>query len=124
VIAVPFDAASDNEGFGSFRRQVLECGLGIAYDRFPGGQLPAREGEQAGPELLKLAPSVVRDIHRTPHSRQQMEAAMPQARAAGFQVVATAVRNEEEAACCRRLGCELGQGKLYGEPEPVWSLTE
>jgi pSer/pThr/pTyr-binding forkhead associated (FHA) protein len=123
VFAVPRDAVSDNECFRRFCGRLQGCGMGMAHDRFQGGELPAGDSNPMGPGLLRLAPSLMRGAHQVAQRREAVEAAVRQACSAGWQVIATAILNEEEAAWCRQLGCEYGQGELWGDPEPAWSLA-
>ncbi|MFZ5833401.1 MAG: FHA domain-containing protein [Planctomycetota bacterium] len=122
VIAVPADAVSDTDYFRGFCAQLREGGLGLAYDRFTGGQLPAASREATRPDYLRLARSLIRGVVRTPQRRQQVESALRQLRAAECPVIATAVATQEEADCCRQLGCQLAQGPLFGEAASAWSL--
>ncbi len=71
------------------------------------------------PDLVKLDMSLVRGIDRDP-GRQALVAGMRHfARATGCRLVAEGIETREEADTLASLGAELGQGYLYGRPEPL-----
>ena len=115
VIVVPHDNVSDNAYLGQFYDRTRDLGLGMAYGECAGGHI-AGEGKQANrPEFVKLARALTRGIHRAPARQQRVEAMVRDARNAGCQIIATGISCEEEAVCCRELGCHFGQGSfLHG----------
>jgi EAL domain-containing protein (putative c-di-GMP-specific phosphodiesterase class I) len=113
VVALPSEVVSDAEYFRNFHDRLRQHGLGIAYDHATGGPIAGIDSELIRPDYLRLTRSLVRGIQRAPDRQRQVEAAVRQARAAGCQVVAAAIRSEEEMACCRQLGCDFAQGKVY-----------
>lgn len=113
VVALPTDVVSDAEYFRRFHQRLRRDGIGIAYDNFMGGPIAGIEQKPIRPDYLRLARSLIRGIQRTPDRQHQVEAAVRQARSAGCRVIAPAIRSEEELACCRQLGCDLAQGKVY-----------
>ena len=68
---------------------------------------------------MKLARALTRVIHRAVARQQRVEAMVRDAHNAGCQVIAAGISSEEEAACCRELGCHLGQGSLYRDSHGV-----
>ncbi len=115
IIAVPHETVSESTFFREFHGRLRESGIGVAYDDFAGPRLPVTGVEQMLPDFLKLSRSLIRGIHRTPQTQHHVEELVRDAQSIGCRLIATAIRSEEEAACCRQLGCELGQGRLFGE---------
>jgi PAS domain S-box-containing protein len=71
------------------------------------------------PDLVKLDIGLVRGVNAD-LGRQAMVVGMRHfARTAGCRLVAEGVETPEEAATLAALGVELGQGYLFGRPEPV-----
>ena len=64
---------------------------------------------------MKLARALTREIHRAPDRQQRVEAIVRDARNAGCQIIAAGISCEEEAVCCRELGCHFGQGSFCTE---------
>jgi EAL domain-containing protein (putative c-di-GMP-specific phosphodiesterase class I) len=115
VIVVPHDNASDNAYLDQFFDRARDLGLGMAYGECAGGHI-AGDGKQTNrPEFVKLARALTRGIHREPARQRRVEAMVRDARNAGCQIIATGISREEEAVCCRELGCHFGQGKFYTE---------
>jgi EAL domain-containing protein (putative c-di-GMP-specific phosphodiesterase class I) len=115
VIVVPNDNVSNSAYLAQFYDQTRELGLGMAYGECAGGHIAAEGKDANRPEFVKLARVLTRGIHRAPAQQQRVESMVHEARSIGCQVIAVGISREEEAACCRQLGCHLGQGSLYSE---------
>jgi EAL domain-containing protein (putative c-di-GMP-specific phosphodiesterase class I) len=116
VIVVPRDNVSDNAYFRQFYDRTRDLGLSVAYGQCVEGRV-AGEGKPANqPEFVKLAGALTRGLHRAPARQQRVATMVRDARKAGCQIIATGICCEEEAVCCRELGCHFGQGSLYTEP--------
>jgi PAS domain S-box-containing protein len=77
------------------------------------------------PDLVKIDISLVRSVN-TNLGRQAVVVGMRHfARTAGCRLVAEGVEIEAEAATLAQLGVKLGQGYLFGHPEPVeaWAAS-
>jgi EAL domain-containing protein (putative c-di-GMP-specific phosphodiesterase class I) len=115
VIVVPRDNVLDNAYLRQFYDRARDLGLGVAYGQCVGGHI-AGEGKQANrPEFVKLASALTRGIHRAPARQQRVATMIRDAHSAGCQIIATGICCEEEADCCRELGCHFGQGSFYME---------
>ena len=78
------------------------------------------------PDFVKLDISIVRRVNAD-LGRQAMVIGMRHfARNAGCRLVAEGIETEDEARTLTSLGVELGQGYLFGHPEPaaVWASAE
>jgi len=113
VIVIPRENFSDNAYLRKLHERMRDLGMGLALGHCAGGRAAGDGQEGNRPDFVKLAPSLVREIHRTPTRQQQVEAMVRDARNAGYQVIAAGIGSEKESECCRALGCHLGQGRLY-----------
>jgi EAL domain-containing protein (putative c-di-GMP-specific phosphodiesterase class I) len=116
VIVIPHDNVSNSAYLDQFYDQTRELGLGMAYGECAGGHV-AGEGKEANrPDFVKLARALTRGIHRASERQKRVEAIVRDARNAGCQIIAAGISCEEEAVCCRELGCHFGQGSFCTEP--------
>lgn len=123
VIVVPHENVSDNAYLSQFYEQTRDLGLGMAYGECAGGHIAGGGQEARRPEFVKLARALTRAIHRAVARQQRVEAMVREAHNAGCQIIATGISSEEEAACCRQLGCQFGQGSLYRESQSAPLLS-
>ena len=69
-------------------------------------------------EALKVDRSFVDGLGREPEDSAICTAVVSLAHALGLRAVAEGVETPEQLAELRTLGCELGQGYLFGRPAP------
>ncbi len=122
VVEVPDAAFDDSPDFREFHLWLREVGIGLACGGFAAGQTRLQELEEVRPDFLKLAPPLARRIHANRERQRRLKSLIRASREFGCRVVGTGIEEEEEAATCRELGCELGQGSLFGAPLPVGTL--
>ena len=118
VIEVPDSAVSNTPYTRDFRRNLHEKEIAIAHDGFAGSASQLKHMSGISPHFLKLAPSLIRGIHRNPQCQRQVQGVVRAAREGGFEVVAVGIRVEEESVALSSLGCRFGQGPFYGDPQP------
>jgi EAL domain-containing protein (putative c-di-GMP-specific phosphodiesterase class I) len=70
-------------------------------------------------DTLKIDRSFIDGIAHLLEDRAIVGATIAFARALGMSVVAEGVETDEQAAVLRELGCDLGQGYLWGKPAPM-----
>jgi len=116
VVEIPDSSLSDTPYFHGFRDSMKETGIGIACSGFATDERRVAQCKMLDPRFLKLAEPVVRNIDRSDQQQRQVAAIVASCREIGCDVVAVGVHTEEEAACCRSLGCRFGQGSLFDEP--------
>ncbi len=117
VAVVPQRAVSDVAYFRELFGRLRAAGIGLAYD-WVAGKPPAVISQlQFSPDYLILAEPMARDIYRSPRQQHQLETIVRASLDAGCDVVATALRCQEDADFCRRLGCRYGQGELLGHAQ-------
>jgi EAL domain-containing protein (putative c-di-GMP-specific phosphodiesterase class I) len=123
VIVVPHDNVSNNAYLDQFYDRTRDLGLGVAYGECAGGRIAAEGKEANRPDFLKLARALTRGIHRVPGRQQRVETIVRDGRNAGCQIIAVGITCAEDAACCRELGCHLGQGSFFCSESLDASLT-
>jgi EAL domain-containing protein (putative c-di-GMP-specific phosphodiesterase class I) len=101
------------------RKGLDEAGIGLAYDDFGAGQSRLAELAEVPPDFIKLDMSLIRGIHEAEARQEMVQALTAVSKQLGVRVVAEGVETEAEAATCLALGCQLGQGFLFGRPLPV-----
>jgi EAL domain-containing protein (putative c-di-GMP-specific phosphodiesterase class I) len=116
VVEVPDSVVSDTPYYRDFRGRLQAARIGIAHVDFAAGAAQLMQQEEIGPDYLKLARPTARAIHRSRERQQQVESLVAAARQIGCEVVAVGLRSKDERDACRRLGCRLGQGELFGGP--------
>ena len=119
VVDVPDAAVSDIPYFRAFRDSLAERGIGLAYDGFAAGHGLVAQRREIAPDYLKLARTLVRDLHRSGERQTQVAAVVRACHEMGSEVVATGLQSRAEAEICRDLGCEFGQGEFFGPPQPI-----
>jgi EAL domain-containing protein (putative c-di-GMP-specific phosphodiesterase class I) len=115
VIVVPHDNVSNSAYLDQFYDRARDLGLGIAYGECAGGHFAVEGKDAHRPEFVKLARALTRGIHRAADRQQRVGVVVRDARNAGCQIIAVGISCEEDAACCRELGCHFGQGSFWSE---------
>src|SRR5262249_4312675 len=113
------DAVADSPSMRKLRDQLDELGIGLAYDDLGAGQARLQELIEVPPHFVKLHMSLIRGVDQEVTRQELIQALNPVMAKLGVQVLAEGIETEEEAAVCLRLGCHLGQGFLFGRPQPV-----
>ncbi len=103
----------------NFRDTLRELDMDLAYDDFGAGQGRLRELSEVPPDVLKFDMQLIRDIDSATPARQEMLRSLVRiALDLGSVPLAEGVETEAEHAVCKELGFQLGQGYLYGRPQP------
>ena len=98
---------------------LRDLGVGLALDDFGTGHASLAVLRRAPLSVLKLDRSLVRDL---PHFRE--EAALARGlvdigHALNLQIVAEGIETETQCAFLGEIGCDQGQGFLFGKPMPA-----
>ena len=102
------------------RKGLARLGVGLAYDDFGAGRTRLGELAAAPPDFLKFDRTMIEEIDREPGGRPKLLAALVEmATDLGIRCIAEGIEREAEAEVCAELGFELGQGYLFGMPEPA-----
>lgn len=105
-------------------------GLPLAVDDFGTGYSSLAYLKRLHPSKIKIDRSFVRTLRDRPESAKIVHAIVGLSRSLGVDTVAEGVETEEEAQMLLRLGCNNGQGYLFGRPgmakdvAPLMSLPD
>ena len=98
---------------------LKRAGFGLALDDF-GTRHAALSHLQTIPfDHVKIDRSFTMQLDETPQGRALCEAVIAMSSAFGMKVTAEGVETETQAAALRAMGCQHGQGYLWGRPAPL-----
>jgi diguanylate cyclase (GGDEF)-like protein len=101
-------------------RELHEAGVGIALDDFGTGYASLVHLRQLPVDRIKIDQSFVEGLDQTEDGTFPIVSAIVGlGTGLGKVVVAEGIETEVQANRLRQLGCQLGQGYLYGRPAPM-----
>lgn len=103
---------------------LKEMGCKLALDDFGTGYSSLSQLQSLPFDELKVDRSFVSSMIERRDSRKIVAAVVGLGQSLGLSTAAEGVETHEQEAMLRWLGCELGQGWLYGKPMPVDELDE
>ncbi|MFB2564206.1 EAL domain-containing protein [Rhizobium sp. IMFF44] len=106
----------DDETVRSTIALLKSAGIGLALDDFGTGFASLTRLHAFPFDKLKIDMSFVRSMQHDNDSRKIVASVVGLGQSLGMVVVAEGVETEEQATILRRLGCDLGQGWLFGKP--------
>jgi EAL domain-containing protein (putative c-di-GMP-specific phosphodiesterase class I) len=119
VLEVHENVVADVPALRQLRDRMRALGVGLAFDDFGAGQTRLAELAEVPPDFVKLDMKLIRGIDQS-RARQELVHALARiASDLGVQVIAEGVETPREAETCLELGCHLGQGFLFGRPQPL-----
>jgi EAL domain-containing protein (putative c-di-GMP-specific phosphodiesterase class I) len=95
------------------------AGVGIALDDFGTGFASLSHLKQFPVDIIKIDRSFVRDLEDDPDDAAIIDAVVNLGRSLGISIVAEGVENEKQHGFLASLGCDFGQGYLYGKAAPA-----
>jgi diguanylate cyclase (GGDEF)-like protein/PAS domain S-box-containing protein len=95
---------------------LKSAGMGISLDDFGTGFASLTRLHAFPFDKLKIDTSFVRSMQHDSGSRKIVASVVGLGQSLGMTVVAEGVETEEQAAMLRRIGCDVGQGWLFGRP--------
>lgn len=98
-------------------REISQLGISIALDDFGTGYSSLSYLKDLPLNRLKIDKSFVFDI-TTPSTRKIVETVIHLGHSLGLSVIAEGIEDQHQVATLARLGCEDGQGYLFGRPMP------
>ncbi|WP_197041866.1 putative bifunctional diguanylate cyclase/phosphodiesterase [Sandarakinorhabdus oryzae] len=109
-------------GLGGALIEALEClrdaGVGVALDDFGTGHASLIQLRDVPANIVKIDRSFIARLAESAGNQQVVRATIDLAHSMGKQVVAEGVETESQATVLGRMGCDLAQGFLYGQPKP------
>lgn len=106
----------DDETVRSTIALLKSAGMGLALDDFGTGFASLTRLHAFPFDKLKIDMSFVRSMQHDSDSRKIVASVIGLGQSLGMTVVAEGVETEEQAVILRRLGCDVGQGWLFGKP--------
>ena len=106
----------DDEIVTSNIQSLKSVGIGLALDDFGTGFSSLTRLHAFPFDKLKIDMSFVRSMQNDSGSRKIVGSVIALGQSLGMTVVAEGVETEEQAAILRKLGCDVGQGWLFGKP--------
>jgi PAS domain S-box-containing protein len=94
-----------------------QAGMRLALDDFGTGHSSLTRLQALPFDEIKIDASFVRGLETDPNSLKIVTAVLGLGQSLGVHVVAEGIENERQAAILGRMGCELGQGYLWGTPQ-------
>jgi EAL domain-containing protein (putative c-di-GMP-specific phosphodiesterase class I) len=122
VLEIHEGAATDAATTRRLRQALAGPKVGLAYDDFGTGQTRLGDLIAAPPDYLKFDRSLICDLNDPEASgrrRQVLGSQVVMARDLGITTLAEGIERPGEAAAALECGFDLGQGHLFGRPEPA-----
>jgi EAL domain-containing protein (putative c-di-GMP-specific phosphodiesterase class I) len=116
VLEIAESSVTDVAAMTKHREAFAELGFEFAYDDFGAGQARLLELCDIPPHYLKLDTGVVQGIEGVKARQEVVRALLSVIGSLGVQIVAEGIETEPVALMCQELGCQLGQGYLFGRP--------
>ncbi|MCW8929604.1 MAG: EAL domain-containing protein [Gammaproteobacteria bacterium] len=101
-----------------------KLGVNIAMDDFGTGYSSLSYLRKYPFNILKIDRSFINDITNDSEDWALINAAIVMAHGMKLKVVAEGVETEEQLACLKTMGCDYGQGYLFGKPMPGKEMTQ
>ena len=118
TVVVADDAETDHA-----LRALRALGAGLAIDDFGVGFSSIGYLQHLPVDTLKIDRSFTRDIDVSPRAAALVEAILVMGAALDLKVVAEGIERPAQMARLRQAGCTLGQGYLFGRPQPLPELV-
>jgi EAL domain-containing protein (putative c-di-GMP-specific phosphodiesterase class I) len=119
VLEVHENAVADPESMRLLRNTLKALDIGLAYDDFGAGQARLAELADVPPDFIKLDRKLVHGIDQTRGRQELVQALSRLSTDLGVALIAEGIESEAEAETCQLLGCQFGQGFLFGHPVPA-----
>jgi EAL domain-containing protein (putative c-di-GMP-specific phosphodiesterase class I) len=103
---------------------LRELGFGIAIDDFGSGYSNMAYLTRLSAKTLKIDRSLVRGTEPGQRSGQLVAGVVRMAHDLGYSIVAEGIETQSELEALSALGCDLGQGWLFGKPMPADVFAE
>lgn len=124
-LEVAEDALSDHfEDIVEQLQELKRMGLGIALNDFGTGYASLNYLQRLPIDVLKIAPSFIRDLGRDTGATSIVYSIITLAHALGKTVLAQGVERGEQADLLRSWGCEQAVGSYFSQPLTAQELEE
>lgn len=96
--------------------ELRRRGAEIALDDFGMGYSGLRHLKSWPVDIVKIDKSFIRDLCTDYRDRAIVSSIVQLAKDLGFRVIAEGIENSEQAKRLQEMGCDMGQGFIYGRP--------
>ncbi len=103
---------------------LREAGIQIAIDDFGSGYSSLSQLRELNPDKLKIDRSFIADLDAKNPRTSIIASVIDLAHQLDIKVTAEGIETREQAEALRRMGCDLGQGFLFGRPERLPETTQ
>jgi EAL domain-containing protein (putative c-di-GMP-specific phosphodiesterase class I) len=110
---------SDDDDTDSALRTLKALGVRLAIDDFGVGFSSIGYLQHLPVDILKIDRSFTKDIDASPRAAALVEAILVMGSALDLRVVAEGIERAAQVAQLQRVGCTVGQGYLFGRPQPL-----
>jgi EAL domain-containing protein (putative c-di-GMP-specific phosphodiesterase class I) len=124
VMEVHESAITDSRGLLLLREQLKQLNILLAFDDFGVGQTRLMELAEIPPDFIKLDMSLIRGIDVAEQRKDMVQILCRLIKERGVRVIAEGIETPDEARVCQSIGCQFGQGYLFGRPEPPQLFVE
>jgi diguanylate cyclase (GGDEF)-like protein len=100
-------------------QSLRNVGVRVALDDFGTGYSGLYHLRELELDVLKIDRSFIAQIVNKPEEARIVKAMLSLGRALGLMTTAEGIESEEVRECLLKLGCDAGQGYLFGSPEPI-----
>jgi EAL domain-containing protein (putative c-di-GMP-specific phosphodiesterase class I) len=105
-------------------QRLRALGVGIAFDDFGTGYASLSLLKRYPLTRIKVDRSFVQSVLESERDASVVRAIIDMARSFGLETIAEGIERTEQRKWLRRLGCEAGQGYLFGRPIPAVEFGE
>lgn len=109
-------ALNDEEASLQRLKAIRDIGVGVAFDDFGTGFASLSSLQRYPLTTLKIDRGFIRDIRKCPSDAAITRALVAMSREMGLRTVAEGIETPEQETLLREIGCQEGQGYLYGRP--------
>jgi EAL domain-containing protein (putative c-di-GMP-specific phosphodiesterase class I) len=103
--------------------ELKQLGVRLAIDDFGTGYSNLAMLTRLDVDSIKLDISLVRAVESEPILRQVLRSVLRPLNEVGVQMIAEGMETESQCRLVRELGCQYGQGWLFGRPQPYPAIT-
>lgn len=103
--------------------KLRDAGVRVALDDFGTGYSALYHLRELDPDTLKIDRSFTSQMLHKPEEARIVKAIVSLSKALGLHTTAEGIENKEVLDRLMKLGCDAGQGFLFGKPEPAAIVT-
>jgi EAL domain-containing protein (putative c-di-GMP-specific phosphodiesterase class I) len=123
VLEVHEEVVTDAAAIRKLRGQLDAMEVRLAFDDFGSGRSRIAELADAPPDFAKLDRKLVQAVDQAPPRQEMIRAVVKVLSGLGVAVLAEGIETDAEAQTCQGLGCQYGQGYLFGRPQPLEAFS-